>query len=203
MKKLILSAAMLIAVGFTAKAQDKTATTGFRYGVKAGLNLASLTNSPSDANSRVSFHAGVVAEFKIAQNFSIQPELLYSEQGLKYDFEDSGIRYKSTWKFNYLNLPVLAKYYVMEGLSIEAGPQIGYRLSAKIKAKADGVGSGVVDMKDSTKAIDFGLAGGVAYDLPIGVFFQARYIAGISKVNDDNDGKVKNGVFQVSVGYKF
>jgi opacity protein-like surface antigen len=199
MKKIILSTALLFAIGFTAKAQE------IKYGVKAGVNFATLTGDvPDDVKTRTGFHTGVVAEFKLTEQFSIQPELLYSQQGTKYDFKDidTGINIESTWKMDYLTLPVAAKYYIIEGFSVEAGPQIGYRLGAKIKTEASGFGEQEYDLKDDTKAIEFGVIGGVAYDLPIGLFFQARYNAGISKVNDDDDN-VKNGVFQLSVGYKF
>lgn len=198
MKKIILSAAVLLAISFSAKAQD------IKYGVKAGLNLATLTGDvPSDVTTRTSFHAGAVVEFKIAKNFSIQPELLYSEQGAEYKTVEEGMLVNAKFKFSYINLPVLAKYYIIEGLSIEAGPQIGFRTSAKVEAEIPGIGSGEIDFKDSTEAIDFALVGGVAYDLPVGVFFQARYNAGLSKINNDGDGSIKNGVFQFSVGYKF
>ena len=186
-------------MGFAAKAQE------IKYGVKAGVNFATLTGDvPDDVKTRTGFHAGVVAEFKLTEQFSIQPELLYSQQGTKYDIKDidTGINIESTWKMDYLTLPIAAKYYIIEGFSVEAGPQIGYRLGAKIKAEASGFGEQEYDLKDDTKAIEFGVIGGVAYDLSIGLFFQARYNAGISKVNDDDDN-VKNGVFQLSVGYKF
>ena len=198
MKKIILSAAMLLAIGFTAKAQD------IKYGIKAGLNLATLTGDvPSDISSRTSFHAGAVVEFKVGKNFSVQPELLYSEQGAEYNTIEEGMLVNAKFKFSYINLPVLAKYYVIEGLSIEAGPQIGFRTGAKVEVEVPGAGSAEVDFKDATESIDFAIVGGLAYDLPVGVFFQARYNAGLTKVNNDNIDKTKNGVFQFSVGYKF
>nr|WP_245895621.1 porin family protein [Flavobacterium album] len=102
-------------------------------------------------------------------------------------------------KTNYINVPILAKYYIMEGLSLEAGPYVGFLMSAKADDE---------DVKDGYKSIDFGLAGGVAYDLPMGVFFQARYNAGLSDINDTESPvgstpKITNNVIQVSVGYKF
>ncbi|MCO6146815.1 porin family protein [Flavobacterium sp. NRK1] len=199
MKKIILSTALLFAIGFTAKAQE------IKYGVKAGVNFATLTGDiPDDVKTRTGFHAGAVAEFKLTEEFSIQPELLYSQQGMKYDGidADTGIKVKTTWKMDYLILPVVAKYYIIEGFSIEAGPQIGYRLGAKIKAEASGFGENEYDFKDDTKALDFGIIGGLAYDLPMGLFFQARYNAGITKINEGDDS-VQNDVFQLSVGYKF
>jgi len=199
MKKIILSAAMLFAIGFTAKAQD------IKYGIKAGVNFATLTGDdvPEELESRTGFHVGAVAEFKLTEQFSIQPELIYSQQGTKFDTVEEGVSVKSTLKFDYLNLPILAKYYILEGLSLEAGPQIGYRVSAKVKLEAPSLGEAEYDTKDTTKAIEFGVAGGVAYDLPMGLFFQARYAAGLSKINDDNDGDIKNGVFSLSAGFKF
>ncbi|KGO85055.1 hypothetical protein Q765_18100 [Flavobacterium rivuli WB 3.3-2 = DSM 21788] len=205
MKKIILSAALLMAVGFSAKAQEDV-----KLGIKAGVNFANFGGDVEDADSRTGFHAGVVAEFKLSENFSIQPELLYSQMGSKFEASGSfaGVAYslEQTSKFDYLSLPILAKYYIIEGLSIEAGPQVGYLLSAKNEVKGSGsdelLTSG--DVKDGSKSVDFGLAGGLAYDLPMGVFFQARYYAGISNVNDgDGDLDVKNSALQLSVGYKF
>ena len=203
MKKIILTVAAVMALSTAAKAQD-TNSGNVKLGIKAGLNVATVTGDvPDDVESRAGFHAGIVAEFKVAPNFSIQPELLYSQQGFKYDLAEDGFIVATTLKLDYLNLPVLAKYYVIEGFSIEAGPQFGYRLSSKLKYEASGIGNYEADFEDETNEVDFSLVGGLAYDLPIGLFFQARYTAGLSKINNDNDGSTKNGVFQASVGYKF
>jgi len=206
MKKIILSAALLMAVGFSANAQDN-----LKFGVKAGVNFATFGGDVEDVDSRTGFHAGVVAEFKLSENFSIQPELMYSQMGAKLDYVDSDgiIQYnvESTSKFDYISLPILAKYYIIEGLSIEAGPQIGFLVSAKQEDKISGIGEQSSDVKEGSKSIDFGLAGGLAYDLPIGVFFQARYYAGIANIAEEGDSNedfdVKNMGVQLSIGYKF
>ena len=212
MKKIILSVALLMAAGFSASAQEDV-----KFGVKAGVNFANFGGDVENADSRTGFHAGVVAEFKLSENFSVQPELLYSQMGAKTEDSQTilGVNYRSeaTSKFDYISLPILAKYYVIEGLSIEAGPQVGFLVSAKNES-IDTVGGTSTttsgDVKDSTKSIDFGVAGGLAYDLPIGVFFQARYYVGLSNIADDesndesdSDFSVKNMAVQLSVGYKF
>ena len=175
-----------MAVGFSANAQDN-----LKFGVKAGVNFATFGGDVEDVDSRTGFHAGVVAEFKLSENFSIQPELMYSQMGAKLDYVDSDgiIQYnvESTSKFDYISLPILAKYYIIEGLSIEAGPQIGFLVSAKQEDKISGIGEQSSDVKEGSKSIDFGLAGGLAYDLPIGVFFQARYYAGIANIAEEGD----------------
>jgi hypothetical protein len=208
MKKIILSAAMLAAVCFSAAAQED-----IKFGVKAGVNIAKFGGDIEDLDSRTGFHAGAVAEFKLSETFSIQPELMYSQMGAKYEYIDydgiSEAKIESTAKYDYLSLPILAKYYVIEGLSIEAGPQVGFLLSAKQEDKASGnrTFERTLDVKDGTKSIDFGLAGGLAYDLPIGLFFQARYYAGIANIAEEGDTNedfdVTNMAVQLSVGYKF
>ena len=187
MKKLLLTAAAVFALT-TVNAQDIT------FGVKAGINFANTNVSDSDENldGITSFHFGGVVEFSVSETFSIQPELLYSAQGTS----------DSEFKLNldYINLPIMAKYYVTEGLSLEAGPQIGFLIKAE--AGTDDVS---VDVKDDFKSIDFGFNFGTGYKLESGLNFAARYNLGLSDISDDNESniKVKNSVFQLSVGYTF
>ncbi|WP_417365655.1 porin family protein [Flavobacterium beibuense] len=202
MKKILLSAAAIMAFGFASQAQD------IKFGAKAGVNFSTLSGADGDVSSRTGFHVGAVAEVKLTEQFSIQPEILYSMQGADQEateeFMGVTYNYESSLKLGYINVPVMAKYYLMEGLSIEAGPQVGFLLSAKEEYNVEGE-SGEEDVKDSVSSIDFGLAGGVSYDLPVGLFFNARYYAGLSNVYDgDLDGiEYQNGVFSLSVGYKF
>ena len=169
-----------------------------KFGAKAGLNLASITGDETDGiESRTAFHVGAVAEISISDKFSVQPELLYSAQGAKDSFE--GIDVDA--KIDYLNLPIMAKYYVAEGFSLELGPQVGFLLSAK----AEGGGESI-DFKDETKGIDFGANFGVGYKLESGLNFGARYNLGLSNINDGEDSddfKNQNSVIQLSVGYFF
>ena len=169
-----------------------------KFGAKAGLNLASITGDETDGiESRTAFHVGAVAEISVSDKFSVQPELLYSAQGAKDSFE--GIDVDA--KIDYLNLPIMAKYYVAEGFSLELGPQVGFLLSAK----AEGGGESI-DFKDETKGIDFGANFGVGYKLESGLNFGARYNLGLSNINDgegSDDFKNQNSVIQLSVGYFF
>ena len=197
MKKVLLSIVM-VALGFTASAQVS-------FGIKAGVNLADLAGDdiPEEFGNRTSFHIGGVAEFEISKKFSFQPELLYSSQGTKAEEDD----YKVTLKMDYLNIPLMAKYYVTEGLSFEVGPQVGFLLSAKEKGEFDG-DSETEDIKDFMNSVDFGLNFGLGYKLESGINFGARYNLGLSEVFedvdvDDDDDKSTNGVFQISVGYSF
>ena len=126
MKKIVLAAIAVMGFGF-ANAQD------IKFGIKGGINLSTFTGDIEDASSKVGFQAGGFAELKLSDKFSIQPEVLYSLQGAKFKETGDSYSYKENINASYLNVPVLAKYYVIDKLSVEAGPQIGFLLSAKSK----------------------------------------------------------------------
>lgn len=187
MKKIILSAVAVLAFGFT-NAQE------VKFGAKVALNVASLTGDVDDPSSYIGFQIGGFAEFKLSEKFAIQPELLYSAQGGKETLDGADF----THKLGYVNIPVMAKFYVANSFSLEAGPQIGFLTSAKGKIE-----SIEVDTKDSFKSVDFGLNLGAGYDFTEKLSAGLRYNLGLSNIADIEGYDVKNGVFSVSLGYKF
>lgn len=112
-------------------------------------------------------------------------------------------------KTNYLYVPIMAKYQVFDGLTLEAGPQFGFLLSAKAEVEATFGGeteSDSEDVKEFMSTMDLGLGLGLGYRMTNGLFFQARYNIGLSNINDfDGADKYKqqNSVIQISVGYFF
>jgi len=210
MKRIILTVSAFFTLCL-ANAQE------IKYGVKAGLNLSTLTGDVAyyDVKSKAGFHVGGFVEFKITDKFSVQPELLYSAQGAKLRYssvdEFSSTIDKQNIKLGYLNIPVMAKYYVIKGLSIEAGPQVGFLLSAKNEFNYSSYiteqysSTGEEDIKDDLKSIDFGFNFGAGYEFTENIFVQARYNLGLTSVFEDADGDFdpKNGVLQLSFGYKF
>ena len=191
MKKFCLIIAVILFC-FKVTAQDNsTSDNGIKFGIKAGVNFATLTGDTEGLESRTSFHVGALVEIPVSEKFSVQPELLYSGQGAKDDSSDDEL------KLDYLNIPIIAKFYVAEGFSLEAGPQIGFLLSAK--EEFDGQSE---DIKDYVKGTDFGINFGLGYKMETGLNFGARYNLGLSEIPEDG-GDLKNGVFQISIGYMF
>jgi len=216
MKKIFTIAAIAVLGMTSVNAQD------VNFGAKAGVNFATVTGDETDDfESKTGFHVGVVAEIMLSDKFSFQPELVYSSQGTKISesgTEDfGGITYQyeeeATRKLDYLNLPLMAKYYVSEGLSIEAGPQIGFLINSEAEYEYSATYEGTTeseseteDLKDYTSSIDFGFNFGLGYKLENGLNFGARYNLGLSNINDfegSDDVKNQNAVFQVSVGFFF
>lgn len=207
MKKIILSAAFAMCM-FTAHSQD----TGIRFGVKAGPNLSTLTGDLDDTNVTGGLHVGVLAEVKFNANWGLQPELLFSMQGaqsdLYYNSDDDDFFYESEkLALNYLNLPVVVKYYFsgVRGLSVAAGPQIGFLLSAKYEFNSydDGFDSDDDDVKDWFKSTDFSLTAGAEYEFKFKLFVSVRGNLGLSNISENDDVKIHNNVIQLSAGYRF
>lgn len=189
MKKIILAAIAVMAFGFTNAQQT-------RFGVKGGLNLTSFAGGNYyDAKSLVGFHVGGFAEIKVIERLAIQPEILFSTQGAKLD----NLNINS--KLNYLNIPVLAKFFVTKQFTVEAGPQIGFLLSAKYDSN---------DAKDNFKSVDLGFNFGAGYNFTDNLGVNLRYTVGLSNIADYQTDTAqqyydspKNSVLALSLGYKF
>lgn len=199
MKKNLLSAVLIILLCTTAQAQE------ISFGLKAGYNLSEIKNSDNmyDYGLRGGLHIGGLAELTLSDRFSLQSELFYSQQGASKTTYDWPYIYEDEIILNYINLPVLAKFYIVEGLAIEAGPQVGYLLKAEqtdIRRQDIGIDS---DIKDHLRTIDFSIAGGVSYEFPLGLFFQARYANGITYIEEGSYTTSKNRVFSFCAGFKF
>jgi hypothetical protein len=186
MRKVILTVLVMTGIVSATKAQS------IHFGLKAGLNVATL--SDVDGSSRASFHGGGFVNFRFRQ-FAIQPELLYSGQGEKYSVPIAGDR---TWRLGYINVPVMFQYYPVRPFYIEAGPQLGFMVSAK-----DHGGNVTADVKDAFNTADFGLGLGLGYKFPVGIGVYGRYVFGLSDISDSDRTSVKNSVGQLGVSYTF
>ena len=188
MKKSILIASLLLGITTITQAQS------IRLGVKGGLNYANQNGTEFTLNSQnynseeaiTSYHAGLVAEIKLFENFAIQPELLYSTQGATY--KNAVEEFKN--ELGYISIPVVAKIYLSESLSLEAGPQASFLLSERNK----------FDYKES-ETFEFAGVVGLGLNITKNLFVQARYGVGLTEAS--KDAQTKNSNFQVSAGILF
>ena len=176
------------------------------------MNISSITGDADlygDVSSKIGFQVGGFAEIKISDKFAIQPELLYSAQGAKSKNSELGGTsiYKSTIKLAYLNIPLMAKYYVDEGFSLEAGPQLGFLLSAEdeeIEIFEGESTTTTTDIKDASNSTDFAFNVGAGYDVAENINLGLRYSIGLSNiVKDSGPISVSNSNFAFAVWYKF
>ena len=86
-----------------------------RFGATAGLVSATIkveAVGQSASLSESGFYLGLIADITVSDVFHVQPELTYA------NIDDTG----------FLQLPIMAKYFVSEEFTIQAGPQITYTL---------------------------------------------------------------------------
>lgn len=186
MKKIIFTAAAVFAMTF-ANAQDKKGgSSDIKFGVKAGYVNANYGADADEGDARSGFYLGGLVDFKISEKFHVQPELLYTMEGNGEDEFD----------LNFVRIPVMAKFYVADAFSIQAGPQFGFL-------------AGGGEAKDFMKSFDFGLGIGAGYELESGLFFDARYNFGLTDINDFpagsglEDFKITQNSLNVGLGYRF
>lgn len=160
---------------------------------KVGVNIANITDV-NDADPRIGLAAGAEFEYGLTDNIGLSAGVLYSMQGVKTIIVDDDC----TSKLDYLNVPILANFYVAKGFAVKLGVQPGFKLSSKAKFKGSG-GSKEVDV-DGFKSVDLSIPVGVSYQYQ-NIVFDARYNWGVTNIVEDSDSK--HSVFQITVGYKF
>jgi hypothetical protein len=167
----------------------------FSYGAKAGLNVSTLTGEKS--SSKVGFTLGGFGMIKFGSDVGLAAELLYSQQGC--DFTGSDV----TVKLDYLNIPILAYYYIkqVEGLSAKIGIQPSLLLSSNVDY-------GHMSYTDGFNTLDVAIPVGISYEFAFGLLFDARYNIGITNVFDgtwkfNNKDSGNNMVFKFTAGYRY
>ncbi len=204
MKKIVIALMCTILATGAAMAQEK-----FTFGPKIGVDYTHYWGENVEHGGHLNYQAGVFMEYRFTSKFSIAPEVVFAAQGGKYDFkrniEGIDVELKETDHVNYINVPVMLKYYVAPALSIDFGPQVGFNVYSKntIEGKVEKLKEKeTTDMKKYTKTVDFGLGLGLTYNITEEVFIQARYTMGLTKVfNVDDDSKNGNG--QIAIGFRF
>ncbi|RXR20407.1 PorT family protein [Flavobacterium amnicola] len=156
-----------------------------KLGAKAGLNYANFSGSDLQTDAITSYHAGLSAQFKLGDKFSLQPEIIYSTQGASY----ANLNQELTQKLGYMSIPVLARIHVAKIVSLDFGPQFSYLLSKDI------------DFDTDVNEFDFAAAGGLTFNVTENLFVQGRYVLGLTEIS--KNANVKNSVGQLSVGFTF
>ena len=185
MKKMMMIAVMLVAT-LTASAQQDPGT--WSITPKVGFNLANLAGDVDGTSMKFGLVAGAEAMYQVSPMIGLSAGLLYSMQGAEGKGDTKA-------NYDFLNIPVLANFYVAPGFALKVGLQPAFVMSAKEKG-----GNVEVDVKDYTQSIILDVPIGASYEFSNFVI-DARYNLGVSKINK-GDGSVRNSVIQLTVGYK-
>ena len=169
-----------------------TAFSQVTWNAKVGMNISNYTGD-NEMNSKVGFKIGGGLEYGLTELWSLQPSLLISTKGAKYD--------DLTMNTVYLELPIMAAARMAitddTNIVISAGPYL-----------ACGVGgnTSLGDIKVDT----FGDEGLDRFDAGLGLGVAAEFgkiVVGlegqVGLVDVEKIGNPKNINFSINLGYKF
>ena len=183
-----------------------------QIGIKTGVLNSTIGGEEVDSwDCLTSITVGAFYELELGNGFGLRPEVNYARKGADYEdvFEDSEMEYsyRGTVSLDYLTVPVMALYEVIPGLTIEAGPEIGFLLAATDEYESD-FESGEDDVKDLVKGTDVGVNFGLGYTFGFGLDINARYSLGLTDWVDSEEfagmgAEWKNRALIFTVGYIF
>lgn len=199
MKKSIFIVALVIFGISNASAQEY-----WHFGVKAGANFSTVAGDDIDSPAyRTGYNIGLLAEIPVAERFSLQPEVLYSAKGFdaaRFDQDnfldnDQNVEYQ----LDYIDVPVLAKVYLTDGLSLQAGPSFNFKVNEQYDYKPYEDGGDI--SFDQAQNFELGGAAGLEYKFNNGLFLQGRYNYGFTDIYEDSN--THNSVVQAGIGFLF
>ncbi len=184
----------------------------FLFGPQFGFNYATLTGtSDIKANAKPEWHAGILFDLGLGKHFSLQPSLLYSRRGYKYEYStyvttipapDTITTYTTAnvdAALGYLDIPVLLNIYFGDhkGFMINAGPQLSVLLtnqstsSTETKTSTNGgtpqTSKPTTDTQFKFNNADISLMGGIGYKFPELLLVYLRASTGFGKVQQNNE----------------
>jgi outer membrane immunogenic protein len=175
------------------------AQTPLTFGVKGGVNLATLkTDDDSDNDdlkSLVGAVGGIFLGKQLTDAIGIRAEGLFSQKGAKNEETGEDAKFKLT----YIDVPVLLTFGPSSSdttrFNFFTGPQFSFNTKAEFEENGTDF-----DADDQVKGNDFAWVAGVG--LESGRFTaDARYAFGLSNIAEGG-GEVKNRVFSVMIGVK-
>lgn len=185
------------------------------------------------ANYKAGLTAGAELTYQATKEWAFSLGAFYTQAGSKYkDFEavvkpsatDKAEETESTWNghaisnmhnsFDYITVPVMAHYRLIEGLSVKAGVELGFLVNAKREWDENlftiDIETNVrtyeapktyeTDIKDEAKGLTVAIPVGISYEYEH-VVLDARYHIPLTKSMKNID--TRNRLATITVGYRF
>ncbi len=203
------------------------------FGPQFGFNYSTLTGTDLSINPKPEWHAGLLFDVGLGKHFSLQPSLLYSKRGYKYDYDtynttiissDTTITTYTSANVDaalgYLDIPILLNIYFGDhkGFMLNAGPQLSILMTNQSVATSsttvstNGGSPQTTNPESETKfkfnPADVSLVAGVGYKFPKLLLVYLRASTGFGKVQKDKtilkDGNEgKNFTFELGAAITF
>ena len=194
MKKIMMTLVMTVVV-LTASAQNTGYDAGsFTLQPKVGIAMGHISgtwssNDNASSKWRTGLIAGVEGEYYFNDWLSAAVGVNYAQQGWKLESSKA----TETTKLDFINVPIVANFYISQGLALKTGVQMGFLASAKTES---------TDIKDECNSTIISIPVGISGEYNNFVL-DARYNFGVTKVNKSGDDSQRTDLFVITIGYKF
>lgn len=195
----------------------KTTAQELHFMPKIGFTLADISHLQTKVRSGA--NVGLGAEYLFPNEIAaVETGVYYAMQGAYIKGTVAGHYLTTFLKNDYLNIPVLAKAYVYNGINVFVGPQFSFNVKDKITMEYGGKELGKVNMTDFVENFDLAIMMGVGYQFESGLFVNANYNLGLLAVFKEDEFTItgenaahtitdglstRNRVFQISAGWRF
>ncbi|MEO8087857.1 MAG: porin family protein [Bacteroidota bacterium] len=204
------------------------ASAQFLFGPQVGFSYATLTGTDLSLTAKPEWHAGILFDLGLGKHFSLQPSLLYSKRGYKYEHTTSVTTFPSTdttlityttanvdAALGYIDIPVLLNIYFGDhkGFMLNAGPQLSILLTNQSVATTTTTvgtnGGSPQTTKPETETqfkfnpADISIVGGIGYKFPTLLMVYLRASTGFGKVQKGNEGDKDNVIKDENAGHNF
>ncbi|MCA0131654.1 porin family protein [Winogradskyella alexanderae] len=201
MKKVIFTV-VLIVLSLTLNAQNDKGD--FQLGANVGLSMVSVSEITGQNGTDPRFTANVAlsGEYFLSEMWGIKTKLIYDNKGWADGFifnEDTNVNTTTDFKLSYLTIPVMANIHFGSNYNwyVNFGPYVGLLLNVEDTALG-------MDLTDSFKSTDFGLAYGAGYQFVAGetvkLFIELEFQTGFIDVFEINEG---NAITNSRVSFNF
>ena len=195
----------------------KTTAQELHFMPKIGFTLADISHLQTKVRSGA--NVGLGAEYLFPNEIAaVETGVYYAMQGTYIKGTVAGHYLTTFLKNDYLNIPVLAKAYVYNGINVFVGPQFSFNVKDKITMEYGGKELGKVNTTDFVENFDLAIMMGVGYQFESGLFVNANYNLGLLAVFKEDEFTItgenaahtitdglsaRNRVFQISAGWRF
>lgn len=191
-------------------------------GPKIGVNFTNLHGDVSNQTMQVGVSVGGILTYSVVNVFGISLEALYSQKGAKFEnatVANSAQRLNFNRKINYVEVPLLARYFLNKSgdfrPNVFVGPNFGFKLNAKDvnRTIVGGASQPDDDISDAINPVDVGITGGIGLNFLVQsamrVLIDARYTYGFSNIAESQlpgfstDPTVGNSSITITAGLSF
>lgn len=180
-----------------------------RPGFKLGGGISTIFGQDTYQQEwQASFQAGVFVESFIRNRLTALAELNFVRKGSVYRLDSNGLEYRERYLFDYLEVPVLVKYYFTSAKNLQfyfyAGPSVALNLKASIRVTFDDLEETVA--VDNLQGADLLLNGGAGAAIslaPGSLILELRYSYGLKSVATEPEADIRNRNLLLLIGFRF